>query len=255
MANSCVHRVPLQLKQEPLLEAIWEQRFELQQGVSGEILGGVLHQALRGEFPHIVRLPASDIPKPIRDADPRLRYLPTLRLESSADVPLAVHIGEGTVSLNNRRPYQGWREFSRRIRDLARVLQNTGLFLSTERFSLRYINLLQLQAPPSLAGLALELQLADRDLTTLPVHLRTEFQDAPFVQVVQIGSPAEVAIPGEDRRSGTIIDIETVRTVGAIEDLWRAMESELDEAHDRTHRLFFALLTDEALARLGPVYA
>lgn len=255
MANSCARRVPLRLKQEPLLEAIWEQRFELQQGASGEILGGVLYQALRGEFPRIVRLPASDIPKPIREADPRLRYLSTLRLETAADIPLAVHIGERTVSLNNRRPYQGWQEFSRRIRDLAQLLQGTGLFQSTERFSLRYIDLLELHAPPSLAGLALELQLADRDLTTLPVYLRTELHDAPFFDVVQIGSPAEVAMPGGDRRSGTIIDIETVRTVGAIEDPWRALESELDEAHDRTHRLFFALLTDEALARLGPVYA
>ncbi|HAF49802.1 MAG TPA: hypothetical protein DCL04_01655, partial [Synergistaceae bacterium] len=49
--------------------------------------------------------------------DPNLRYAPKIRLENDNQV---VQIGEHVISLNCRRPYSGWTQFSADIRELAK---------------------------------------------------------------------------------------------------------------------------------------
>ncbi|HIQ23196.1 MAG TPA: TIGR04255 family protein [Planctomycetes bacterium] len=254
MADEAAERIPKRLEREPLIEALWEVRFALDEGVTGEVLAGSLYRVLKQSCPRIVRLPAADIPHPIAKTDIRLRYVPAIRLEGSQQAAVAVQVGNRLVSLNNRRPYHGWAEFSQRVRQLVATLRDTGLVKRVERFSLRYIDLLELEPPPSLGSLRVRLELAGRDLTRLPIHFRTEISDAPFLQIVQASSPAEVTLRDEGRRHGTILDIDTIRPVEASDDGWKALEAELDEAHRRSHRLFFSLLTADALEQLEPVY-
>lgn len=246
-------RIPRGLKQEPLVEAIWELRFDLKEDVAGELLVGMIYQKLKKDYPRIVRLCAADIPRPILQSDPRLRYVPTIRLEGKEGLPLAVQVGDHLVSLNNRRPYRRWKEFSKRIRDLLGVLQETELIESFQSFSLRYIDLLELEPPPSLQSLQVRLELAGQDLAKLPVQLRTEIEDPPFVHIVQINSYAQITL-GNETLQGTLIDITAVQTLDPEGNGWAVLNEQLDSAHSRTHRLFFTLLTPEAITRLEPEY-
>ena len=148
----------------------------------------------------------------------------------------------------------GWAEFSKRIRELAGLLKSTGLIQKPERFSLRYIDIIELDPPPSLAGLQVSLSVAGRNLDRQPVQLRTEIKDDPFVYILQIASPAYVVISGNDQHEGTLVDIDTIHNVESNTDFWSVMNERLNEAHSRSKRLFFDLLTPEAEARLEPVY-
>lgn len=254
MAEASQGRVPKRLKREPLVEVICELRLRLQQGVTGEVLGGALHCALREQFPRIRRLPAADVPRPVIRADPRWRYAPVLRLEGKGEPPLAVQVGDRVVSFNSRRPYLGWGQFSQHVHKLVELLRDTGLVEQVERFALRYIDLLDLERPPSLRSLSARVELAGYDLSALPVQLRTEIPEKPFVHIVQLTSPARVFVHGQPSQEGTLVDIETARTISQEEDGWKVLNAGLEDAHDRTHRLFFRLLTRESLEQLQPVY-
>jgi uncharacterized protein (TIGR04255 family) len=67
-----------------------------------------------------------------------------------------------------------------------------------------------------------------------------------------VASPVEVAVPGRDALRGTLVDIDTIQSLA--EDPWGVLEKGLDRAHDAAKRLFFDLLTEDAIERLGPVY-
>lgn len=248
-------RIPIRLNKEPLLEAVWEIRFASDSSAPvGEMLPGMLYQALRTEdHPvSVVRLPSADIPRPIAKHDEGLRYLPTVRLEGPEGDPFIIQVGERVVTLNCRRPYAGWSVFSERVRQLAHLLQSTDLIHRPERFSLKYIDLIELDPQPSLASLEASLSVAGHGLANRPVQLRTEIHQAPFIHVLQVASPVDVVIAGKEPHQGTLVDIDTIHAAG--EDFWESLEERLGQAHEQSKQLFFDLLTDAAIERLEPVY-
>jgi uncharacterized protein (TIGR04255 family) len=247
-----VRRIPKRLQKEPLLEAVWEIRFATDPDVpAADVLPGMIYQAVRDSYPTSLRLPAADIPLPIAQQDVALRYVPTVRLEGP-DTPFAIQVGSRVVTLNCRRPYAGWEVFSGRIRQLLTVLRSTGLITRPERFSLRYIDLIELDAQPSLASLAASLSLGGHDLGCRPVQVRTELHHEPFIHILQVASPVDVPVAGDQTLRGALVDIDTIHPAG--DDFWGTLDERLDRAHDVSKQLFFDLLTPDAIERLEPVY-
>ena len=247
-------RIPIRLNKEPLLEAVWEIRFASDGSAPvGEMLPGILYRELTEYHPlKVVRLPIADIPRPIAQHDEGLRYLPTVRLEGPEGDPFIIQVGERVVTLNCRRPYAGWAAFSERVRRLAQSLQTTGLIHHPERFSLKYIDLIELDPQPSLASLKASLELADHNLANKPVQLRTEIHQPPFIHILHVASPVSVMIAGKEPHQGTLVDIDTIHVAGG--EFWETLEERLVQAHDQSKQLFFDLLTEEAIERLEPVY-
>ena len=101
-------RIPARLKKEPLLEAVWEIRFDAVKAPVADLLPGILYKTFAGKFSSVTRLPFADLPAVAFEHDPNLRYAPKIRLEVGNQ---AVQIGEHMVSLNCRRPYSGWLNF------------------------------------------------------------------------------------------------------------------------------------------------
>lgn len=244
-------KMPLKLKREPLIEAVWEIRFASARQSVADLLPGIVFNTL-DKYRNIVRLPSADIPAPIVEQDPNLKYVPTIRLEGGNH---AVQIGKHVVSLSCRRPYSGWKMFSPNIRELIGMLRNTKLIDQLERFSLRYINLIELDQPPRLSCLNLELKLGSYGIHTRPVQLRTELTENELTYIIHIMSPVEVSLLGEDeKRRGVLLDIDTIRQVKEKGETWTEVETHLDEVHLASKRMFFDLLTPETLVRLGPEY-
>jgi len=146
-------RIPARLKKEPLLEAVWEIRFDAVKAPVADLLPGILYKTFAGKFSSVTRLPFADLPAVAFEHDPNLRYAPKIRLEAGNQT---VQIGEHMVSLNCRRPYSGWAQFYRDITELAKVVQETGLIERLERFSLKYIDLIESERPVGLSLLNIE---------------------------------------------------------------------------------------------------
>lgn len=243
-------RIPVRLQREPLLEALWEIRFKSAKASVFELLLGMIYKALSDKYPNIVRLPAADIPTPVKEFDAALRYAPRIRLEGGN---YAVQIGERSVSLSCRRPYPGWERFSKEIQILVDVLRGTALIEHLERFSLKYVDLIELEQPPDLSCLNVELKLGWLRVDTRPVQLRSEIEDQDLIHIVQIFSPAQVVLPGDQRLSGVLLDIDTIRSLEK-GGSWDVMINCLDEAHSASKRMFFELLTTETIEKLEPEY-
>ena len=102
-----MNRIPKRLKQEPLIEAIWQVQFEPMGDMQiGDLLPGMLYAALRNDHPQLQlhRLPAADIPPQVAQIDPNLRHVAKYRMEE-AGLPFLFQVGDRTVTLNCRRPH------------------------------------------------------------------------------------------------------------------------------------------------------
>ena len=245
------NKIPVRLKKEPLLEAVWEVRFSGTKPSVADLLPGMLFKALPGKYGNIVRLPAADIPAPVVEHDRNLRYVPKIRLENGNQ---AVQIGEHVVSLSCRRPYSGWEIFSRDIRSLAEAVKRTGLIGGIERFSLKYIDLIELEQPVGLGCLNLELKLGEYEISKRPVQLRTEIKEGDLIHIVQIVSPAEVGLSVDGKRfKGVLLDIDTIKPLSENES-WSALDSRLDDVHLACKKMFFSLMKPETVNKLEPEY-
>lgn len=244
-------KIPVRLKKEPLLEAVWEMRFTTTKTSVAELLPGLIYKSLPGKYPKIVRLPAADIPAPIIEHDPNLRHVPKIRLEGGNH---AVQIGEHVVSLSCRRPYSGWTTFSADIRALMGVVRDTALIDRLERFSLKYINLIEFKQPSGLSCLNVELKLGSRGMDSLPVQIRMEIKENGIIHIIQIVSPAEAALPGDPKKlTGVLLDIDTIWPLKKNES-WEEVDSRLGIAHSAMKVMFFNLLTHETIEKLEPEY-
>ena len=245
------NRIPVRLKKEPLLEAIWEIRFSGTQPPVADLLPGMLFKSFPNKYGKASKLPVADIPVPVVEHDPNLRYLPKIRLEGADQT---IQIGDRVVSLNRRRPYSGWEKFSADIRELAQAVQETGLVDRLERFSLKYIDLIELETPVGLAHLNLSLKMWEHELAANPVQLKAEINESGLIHIIQIISPAEVELPGtEARLKGVIVDIDSIRPMADGES-WDALDQRLDEVHASCKKMFFSILKPETVESLEPEY-
>ncbi len=146
-----MNKIPTRLNKEPLIEAIWQAQFEPKDGLPvGDLLPGILYSALKVDHPNLQlhRLPTADIPAPVAQIDPSLRFSAKYRMEEPGS-PFLFQVGDRIVTMNCRKPYAGWSAFKERMLKLINVIESSGLVPTPRRHSLRYIDLLCLDQAPS----------------------------------------------------------------------------------------------------------
>lgn len=72
------NRIPVKLKKEPLIEAIWEIRFACVNSPVADLLPGMLFKSFPGKYGMAVKPPIAGIPAQIVKHDPNLRYVPKI---------------------------------------------------------------------------------------------------------------------------------------------------------------------------------
>lgn len=249
-----MNQIPKRLKKEPLIEAIWQVQFEPKEGLPiGDLLPGILYPALKAEYPNLQmhRLPTADIPAPVAQFDPNLRFSAKYRMEEPGS-PFLFQVGDRVVTMNCRKPYAGWSAFKERILKLLNVIENSGLVPTPMRHSLRYIDLLCFEPAPSLKALQVNFRIGQWGLENRAIQMRVEIPDDDFNHVVQIATPAEANLP-EGKLQGSVIDLET--TSSAMPSNWQDVRAEIDLIHDRSKAVFYQqLLTADAIALMEPEY-
>ncbi len=249
-----MNQIPKRLNKEPLIEAIWQAQFEPKDGLPvGDLLPGVLYSTLKVDYPNLQlhRLPTADIPAPVAQLDPNLRFSAKYRMEEPGS-PFLFQVGDRTVTMNCRKPYAGWSAFKERILKLLDVIESSGLVPIPGRHSLRYIDLLILDPAPDLKALQVQFKIGQWSLQKLPLQMRVEVPDNECSHVVQIATPAEANLP-EGKIQGSVIDLETFSK--SMPSSWQDVRTQIDLIHDRSKAVFYQqLLTAEAITLMEPEY-
>ena len=133
------------LSNRPLVEAIFELRWELQPdaptGLRSDpnygIIIGKLYSALEKKYPQYDQLPGANVPNEMAE------YVIQHRFRIGKNKWPLIQIGPGIITVNDTENYD-WRDFEERVLDAFNVLQDVyetrGVKLDVTNLSLRYID-------------------------------------------------------------------------------------------------------------------
>jgi uncharacterized protein (TIGR04255 family) len=244
-------RLPTKLKNDAILEAILEARFEPDPSLVPEIfIGRFADNAGWSGFRH-ARMASADIPAPIRQVDPNLRYLPSIEL-TSPDGGRVLRIGPQVVAYSRRGVYPGWdtsfgAELQAVVEHLYRVLPEVRV----RRLGLRYVNAMKsdMHGIRSIGDLAIKVSVGDHVLSnSLNVNFKTNV-GTDFETMTRIASIdlAEGIVP---ETATAIIDIDVYTSGAFTTDDVSAVKKWVVEAHDYEKIAFFDVLGEENTERL-----
>ena len=243
--------IPKKLKKDPLIEVLWELRFETEPNFA-KIIPGILFSRLKNKYSNLVinKLPAESIPAEIKEIDPNLRYAPSLRIEVM-DIPLIWQMGERVFTYNNKKPYLGWNRFVEEIKFLSGIFEEINLFKSIEKISLRYIDLIEKDIFHDLSDLKVSINIDKWEVKDEKISLLVEKFDGGFKNIIQVARPMDIVMDNR-QISGTIIDIEVELLERGI--LFNELiNRNIDAMHYKAKEIFFdMILKDSIINKLEP---
>jgi uncharacterized protein (TIGR04255 family) len=232
--------MPTLLRNPPLVEAVFELRFNPNLDAAGDILIGLLYASLNAQYSRVEPLPMANVPREIRSRDPNLRYQASHRLWGDGK---SVHVGDYVVGTSTTA-YPGWDKFREQVEQVVQAVHSTKIVKDVERFSFRYVNILQ--ADPSASQFDL-LNCRIEVAGTVPLErgfmLRIEQDDGPYTSIIQLYPNASIESP-EVNVSGLLVDIDTRREA---DGFFMNLSTMLNEAHEVLKRNFHNVLSDRIL--------
>ena len=247
-----MNRLPKILEREPLVDAVFEIRLS-ETAPLADILPGFLLRELETK-PKISRLPAAELPHPVRSKDPNLQFTPIQRLDLEQYYIL---IGDRNFVIGCKLPYPKWPSFRTEILKVVRNISHAGIEGKVERYSIKYVNLLEamghaeqldkISINANLGGV----EIGNADHITLRLHQKED--DIIHIMSVSTGAKAKIS----DRNvTGLVLDIDSIREISGIDFLAFSgdLEPVLDSLKEANKRRFFDCLKEKTIEDLGPVY-
>lgn len=244
--------LPKKLKQEPLLDAIFELRFKSAAPAS-VVLPGFLFDKLHGDKT-IESLPVAQIPKNLRDNDQNLRFQPLARMDWGQ---FFLSISDFSISVACKYPYPGWAALKPAILNVVNVLSESRLTTAIERYSLKYIDLFpSVDLEEKISMVNLDVSIAGHKLMKEPFQIRVEIPRDGLTNAVQVVSSAVAKLHTGLTKEGMIVDVDTWATFTnmPMEALLGDLPNRLDAIHQTNKAVFFDCITSATLQSLGPVY-
>ena len=243
--------LPKALAHEPLVDAVFEVRLN---GVPplADILPGFLMHDL-GPETSISRLPAAEIPYPMRKEDTNLQFAPIQRVEADT---FAVLVGDRNVIVSCKLPYPKWPKFKSIILDVMARIARVVLPGSIERYSIKYVNLVQAStSQEQIAKIDIEIKLGDLKIRDEHFTLQVHSVEEDVVHILSIALGASGQINGKDVL-GVLIDIDSIRNVNVpdIQTFANNLEAGLERLKQSNKEKFFGCLTEKAIQEMGPTY-
>lgn len=131
--------LPERISPDAIIEALVEFRFEHADELPEAIVGRLLDAPLWADYSQ-VRLPAADIPQPIRESDPNFRYMPIIELRKK-DTSRIAKVGGHVFSYHCLAPYPGWTRFRDEIETVLKTIVDKLKSSYFSRLGFRYINI------------------------------------------------------------------------------------------------------------------
>lgn len=247
-----MQRLPKILEREPLVDAIFEVRFSEVPCLS-EILPGALFSKLEIK-PEISRLPAAEIPQPMRAADQNLRFQPvvTLGLEH-----FTVSIGDQAFSINCKLPYPKWAAFKNEIINITSLIRDIGISGRVQRYSLKYVNIIEAASiEDQIKKVNLDIHLGSFDVKDEAFSLMVQKPEKSTLHLISIISGARATLAGGRDLSGIVVDVDSIRHLSSMEysSFVDSLAVEVEDLRVENKIKFFSCLTEDAITELGPVY-
>ena len=235
-----------------LIDAIFEVRFESKMPVS-VILPGIFFNKLEGDK-SIDALPIAQLPKPLRDADPNLKFAAVSRVDWTK---FFINVSDASVSVSCKYPYPGWDEFQPAIVKIMEILAESNIVERVDRYSLKYVDILSgLDDEQKVSMLNMRVSLAGHDLKKEPFQLRLEIPKDGLVHAVQMVSAAKAVLHNGTSLEGLVVDVDTHCALDGISmsTLLSGFSGKLETIHAMNKAMFFDCITDETLKSLEPTY-
>lgn len=243
--------LPTKLGNSPLVDAIFEVRFDGDDSLSS-VLPGLIYSNLGCS--KIEKLPHADIPAQIRDTDQNLKYIPLLKLSWDNYI---ISIGDKSLTIVPLQPYPGWSDFRERITKIIDLLATFKFIKIIERFSFKYINVFEeIYHKDIYDTLCIDLTLGSQNIDSHTIQIRAETPQKDGTQIIQILGRAMANLPSGKTLIGILVDIDTIQMVDnkTLESGLEFIRENLDKVRERNKGLFFSLLTENGLQRLEPSY-
>jgi len=200
--------LPTKLEKEPLVDAVFEIRFNSHVPAS-TVIPGILFTRLETHPQQIERLPVADLPPEFRIREPSLRFQPVMRLHW--DENFLIMIGDTTLGLGCKMPYPGWKNFKPHILTLAGALKDSEIIEQIERYSIKYIGVIEgRNAAEQIGSILLEVKFGDYALKSEPFSLRVEMKRDSLRHIVQLAAPATTSMVDGTKREGLLVDIDSI---------------------------------------------
>lgn len=132
-------KIPKKLKDDSIIETICEVRFESPE--PPEIVIGRLTDCDPWNSFDVNRLPAANIPEPIRKTDQNLWYQPDIELVAEGNLQ-RVRVGGRVISFHMSGAYCGWGQYQPQLNYLFECLFSKLKKVDVHRIGFRYVNAL-----------------------------------------------------------------------------------------------------------------
>lgn len=249
MAESA-RAIPAKLKNDAIVEALVELRFDMPTGSLPEIFFATLARNPAWKEFEQRMLPSFYIPPVVRQSDENLRYHPFLEL-TAPDKGCTVRVGPQVLSYHRLAPYVGWDKFQVELKDFVNWVFSQINDLTVRRMGLRYMNALRtdLHGINSVLDLDLRLTVADERVSG---NVNVNFTNAvsgDTLCTVRIATPEFIqgAVPP---KTSVYVDVDVFTKEGFRSTNQDDVIAWIKNAHTAEKEHFFRLLTDQTIGEL-----
>lgn len=245
-------KLPTRLLNEPLVDAIFECRFESVEPASN-VLPGYLVGKLDGAG-SVERLPAMELPPAVRNADPNLLFAALIGM---AWKNFRILIGDRSLVVSCVMPYPGWGAFRSAIHEVLSAVANLSSIQNVQRFSMKYTDLIPAATFQDQAEIVdLKLNIGRHSIEGEFFDIRTEFDREGFRHILRVVSGASANFSDGTSRQGLVIETDTLRLISKERfSTWASgVGGGLDAMHKANKSIFFGCLSEVGLSRVEPEY-
>ena len=240
--------LPKTLEHEPLVDAVFEVRLNNSPPLADILPGFLMHDF--GSETTVARLPAAEIPFPMRKEDAHLQFAPIQRIEING---FSISVGDRNIIVSCKLPYPKWPNFKPFILDVMSRVAKVNLPGAIERYSVKYVNLIQ--APTfqdQIKKIDMDIKLGDLEVSSEHVSLKVHRHEEDVVHILSIVTGA---IDGNHVK-GVLVDIDSIRKVNVpdIQTFATNLEEGLESLRQSNKEKFFSCLTKETIKEMGPTY-
>ena len=204
--------------------------------------------------PKTHRLPAANIPQPLRANDPNLIFATIMQLELEQ---FTVSIGDRNVAVNCKLPYPKWPAFKQKILELTQVMAKVGVKDNVERFSVKYVNLIPAASyAEQIAKIEMALRIGPLKVEDNHIDLQVHQMEGEALHILRVVTGATAGFVTGETRHGVIVDVDSIRNIEPrpYQEFAEGLEPELKALRKSNKVKFFSCLKRETIEEMGPIY-
>ena len=237
------------LKKDGIVEVLVEIRFETNE-LSELVLGKLLSAKLIDDNAIVSRLPAADLPEPIRKSDPNLKYQPHIEKRDKNN-RATLRVGSNVVSFHIYK-YPGWDVYKQHISQLVEHLCTEVDSVTIKKLSLRYVDLLNPNDHKitDINALTMDLSVNKESLENINLSYLKSFDEqdeTAHTVITKIASPIFVQGGRVPEKTAAIIDIDLFTPGNYSETNSDKIMRWYEAAHKTGNDIFFGLIPPEIL--------